>query len=115
MSEVGLLIFALAVRFLLFDYKLFKPVRKVFYRLPFFKTLLTCPFCQGFWCGFLIFLAHYLLIVVVVSLWQVLYLSFIYGMISAILSLSWYAIIIPKLDLVERDAKSLYEEENDNK
>lgn len=111
MSELGLLIFALALRFLFFDYKLFKGIRAKLYRLPFFKTVLTCPFCQGFWCGFIIFIIHYYIYVGLISYFQMFYLSFIYGMISAILSLTWYVLVIPKLDLIESDAKNIYEEE----
>lgn len=53
------LIFALSIRFFLFDFILFKKwrehLRKKYY---FFRKLFSCTYCQGFWCGIGISLFH---------------------------------------------------------
>lgn len=90
MLELKLLLFAQGLRFLLFDYKLFAPLRAVIDGVPVLHTLLRCPFCQGFWCGFFSFLFFGGLID-----------AFLWGLGSGFISITWYALIIPQLDKIE--------------
>ncbi|MZP29250.1 DUF1360 domain-containing protein [Heliobacterium undosum] len=90
------LLAALSIRFFLFDFILFKPIRerlkKVHY---FFRKLLGCPFCQGFWCGLFIYLLNH-----PIESW-IAFLQF--GFISAILSLSWSIAAYPLLKRYEEN------------
>ncbi|MDA8229421.1 MAG: hypothetical protein M0T74_17290 [Desulfitobacterium hafniense] len=53
------LLLALSLRFFLFDFVLFKGIRESLKRKGyFFRKLLGCPFCQGFWCGLGVRLAY---------------------------------------------------------
>lgn len=90
MYEIKLLLFAQGMRFLLFDYKLFRHIREYLSGVPLLSTLLRCPFCQGFWCGFFIFIPSAGIID-----------GFIWGIGSGIIALTWYALVIPKLDEIE--------------
>ncbi|MDE7169236.1 MAG: hypothetical protein K2N67_03465 [Mucispirillum sp.] len=90
MLELKLLLFAQGIRFLLFDYKLFRAVREAVSVNPIASWLLKCPFCQGFWCGFFSFL-------IPAGIWQ----AFLWGIGSAFISLTWFALVIPKLDEIE--------------
>lgn len=48
---------ALSIRFFLFDFVLFKKIREALKKKGyFFRKLLGCPFCQGFWTGLAIYL-----------------------------------------------------------
>lgn len=52
------LIFALSIRFFLFDFILFKRWREFLReRHYFFRKLFCCTYCQGFWCGLAVSLA----------------------------------------------------------
>lgn len=47
----------LSIRFFLFDFILFKTIRNYLMEKHYiFKKLFSCPFCQGFWSGILIFI-----------------------------------------------------------
>ena len=94
MLELKLLLFALGVRFLIFDYKLFMPLRAWASGIPVLSTLLRCPFCQGFWCGFFAFIPSFGLVN-----------GFMWGLGSGITALTWYALVIPKLDELEGDGQ----------
>ncbi len=54
------LLLALSIRFFIFDFVLFKRIRNVLRTKGyFFRKLLACPFCQGFWCGLGVFLSFH--------------------------------------------------------
>lgn len=89
MEQLKLLLFAQGIRFLIFDYKLFQPLREFSKDYPVLNTLLRCPFCQGFWCGFFSFLSYGLID------------AFLWGIGSAIIALTWFTLVIPKLDEIE--------------
>lgn len=94
MLELKLLLFAQGIRFLIFDYRLAQPIREYIKDYPILSTLLKCPFCQGFWCGFVSFLG------------QGLIDAFMWGIGSGIISLTWFALVIPKLDEIEENISS---------
>lgn len=51
------ILFALSIRFFLFDFVLFKTIRERLKEKHYlFKKLLSCPFCQGFWCSLFVYL-----------------------------------------------------------
>ena len=102
MTEIKLLLFAQGLRFLLFDYKLFRPIRDKVINVPVLSTLLRCPFCQGFWCGFFAFLPLYEYCYLEDYLYGI-FQSFMWGLGSGIIALTWYALVIPKLDEIEGD------------
>ncbi len=97
MTELKLLLFAQGLRFLIFDYRLFRPLREYIKDYPLLSTLLKCPFCQGFWCGFFSFLYYGLID------------AFLWGIGSGIISLTWFALIIPKLDEIEDSNSNMQE------
>ncbi|NLI92467.1 MAG: hypothetical protein GX434_09775 [Peptococcaceae bacterium] len=95
------LLLALSIRFFFFDFVLFKKIREFLKQKGyFFRKLLNCPFCQGFWCGlgaFLYFHSFHLCWSDVIS-----FLSF--GFISAYLGLSTAVILHPLIQRYENDS-----------
>jgi len=92
------MVLTLSIRFFLFDFILFKGLREYLNTKGYlFKKLLSCPFCQGFWCGLAVFLTvqnlsytlHFLLFM----------LSF--GFVTAYLSLITTAIFYPLIGKYE--------------
>ena len=54
------MLFILSFRFFLFEFYLFESIRVYLKDLNwFFKKLLKCSFCQGFWTGSLYYLFYY--------------------------------------------------------
>lgn len=94
MHELKLLLFAQGIRFLIFDYRLFAPLRAWASGVPIVSTLLRCPFCQGFWCGFFAFAPS-------LGLMD----AFMWGLGSGVIALTWYVLVIPKLDEMEGDGQ----------
>lgn len=79
-----MVLLTLAIRFFVFDFVLFKRPRNwLKERGWFFRKLLSCPFCQGFWTGLIIY--------AVLSPYEFTLMAFImhisYGFITAYLSL----------------------------
>ncbi len=95
------LLLAISIRFFLFDFILFKKIRE--YLKPkgyFFKKLLSCPFCQGFWCGLGVYLVYHSAFS---FSWQNI-LSFLgFGFISAYLGLLTAVIFYPIIDKYEKN------------
>ena len=90
MIELKLFLFAQGLRFLLFDYRLFAPLRSAVSDIPLLSTLLRCPFCQGFWCCFFAFLPSFGIMD-----------AFMWGLGSGVIALTWYVFVIPRLDELE--------------
>ena len=90
------LLLTLSVRFFLFDFVFFKPVREHLKSSSYvFKKLFSCTFCQGFWCG---------LIISLVKNWAGLGWSHLeFALISAIVSLTWTVIVYPFIEKFESD------------
>lgn len=93
------ILLALSIRFFLFDFILFKRIREFLKQKGyFFKKLLGCPFCQGFWCGLGVYLAHHTL-----SLhWQEIAAWLSFGFVTAYLSLICAAAFYPLISKFEK-------------
>lgn len=92
------LLLVLSIRFFLFDFKLFKNIReKLKPKNYFFKKLFTCTFCQGFWCGMIIYLVEHQL----TSLFTLGEFMFI----SAIVCFSWTVAFYPLIRKYEKDSE----------
>ncbi len=90
------LLFTLSIRFFFFDFVLFKVVRQQLEETHyFFKKLFSCTFCQGFWCGIVVFLFNNQ----VILLPQLIQFAFI----SAFLTLTWSIATYPLLKKYEED------------
>lgn len=95
------LLLALSLRFFLFDFVLFKPVRNYLKKKGyFFRKLFGCPFCQGFWCGLAVFLYYHS---ICFSLPQII-TFFAFGFISAYLGLAAAVTLHPLIQKYERDS-----------
>lgn len=98
------ILLTLSIRFFLFDFVLFKGLRN--YLKPkgyFFRKLLSCPFCQGFWCGLGVSLSTH---ITSVNLWFLVpMLSF--GFVTAYLSMMTTAIFYPLIDKFEKNYGTL--------
>jgi len=93
------LLLVLSLRFFLFDFVLFKSIRNTLKTKGYvFKKLLSCPFCQGFWCGLAVFLATHPITLNLGGLLSML--SF--GFITAYLSMMTTAIFYPLIDKYEK-------------
>lgn len=103
------------LRFFLFDFILFKPLRKKLEKKSWiFKKLFSCPFCNGFWTS--VITRSVVLVKIrlgsrafrpkkVFTLEQFVDM-FILGIVSGFISITWYSIIIPLIEIMEeRDAK----------
>ncbi|WP_418789910.1 hypothetical protein [Phosphitispora sp. TUW77] len=90
------LLFALGIRFFLFDFILLKNIRdKLNKKYYIFRKLFSCTFCQGFWCGLFIALlqnCH--------QPWN----SFKFAFIAAIVSFTWTVIMDPYIGLYEEQS-----------
>lgn len=87
MDYILLWIWAMSIRFFLFDFILFKRVRSYLNGFYIFKKLLKCPFCQGFWCFVLVY---------GISDFKIGNSTvFLMGISSGFLSLTWYNIVMP--------------------
>ncbi|KAB2951867.1 DUF1360 domain-containing protein [Heliorestis acidaminivorans] len=96
------LLFALSLRFFFFDFILFKKTReKLKKQNYFFKKLLSCSFCQGFWCGIFVYLLFNISFALF-TLYNLLNLL-AFGFASAILSITWVVIVHPFLKEYEED------------
>ncbi len=103
MLELKLILFVQGLRFLVFDHKLFRGLRLYLESFDFFRTLLTCAFCQGFWLAFFTFLFYG--DIVNAGMW---------GFGSGIISMTWCALVIPKIDEYEA-AEAAYRAEEAGK
>ena len=93
------ILLTLSIRFFLFDFVLFKRVREYLKKKGyFFKKLLGCPFCQGFWCGLGVHLATHPLNLS----WQGLASLLGFGFVTAYLSLICAAVFYPLIDKYEQ-------------
>jgi len=92
------ILLVLSIRFFLFDFILFKSLRNYFKTKGyFFRKLLSCPFCQGFWCGLGIFLTAH-----TISLNLSFLLSLLsFGFVTAYLGLITTAIFYPLIERFE--------------
>jgi hypothetical protein len=92
------MLLALSIRFFLFDFVLFKGIRNFLNKKGyFFRKLLGCPFCQGFWCGLGIFLTTH-----IISFKLSFLLSMLsFGFVTAYLSLMTTAIFYPLIEKFE--------------
>ncbi|KUO62556.1 MAG: hypothetical protein APF84_02065 [Gracilibacter sp. BRH_c7a] len=98
---VSAILLTLSIRFFLFDFILFKRVREYLKtRGYFFKKLLGCPFCQGFWCG----LAVYLATNSISFHWQQLTSWLGFGFITAYLGLISAAVFYPLIQKYEENS-----------
>jgi len=50
-----LLLYSLALRFFLFEFKTFEKLRVALKKISLVRIFLECPFCNGFWCGLFIY------------------------------------------------------------
>lgn len=98
------MLLTLSIRFFLFDFVLFKGLRNYLKTKGyFFRKLLNCPFCQGFWSGLGVFLTTHLI---------TFKLSFVlsmlsFGLVTAYLSLLTTAIFYPLIDKFEKNYGAL--------
>lgn len=89
------LLFTLSIRFFLFDFILFKGLRKILtHRSYVFRKLFSCTFCQGFWTGLAVSLMSHSC-----SYWLHLRFAFI----SAILALTWTVLMDSFIREFEKD------------
>jgi hypothetical protein len=92
-------ILTLSIRFFLFEFILFKKIRETLTTKHYiFKKLFSCAFCQGFWCGLLVYLINYHPVFSLLSWFE-------FGFITAFLSFTWVMIMDPLI--------TKYEENND--
>lgn len=95
------LLFALSIRFFLFDFVLFKPIREFLKKKGyFFRKLFGCPFCQGFWCGLGVFFYNN----PDIQNWQQLITFVSFGFISAYLGLVAAVALHPLIERFEQDS-----------
>lgn len=95
------ILLALSIRFFLFDFILFKGIREYLKTKGyFFKKLLGCPFCQGFWCG----LGVYLVSQPISMHWQQLAALLSFGFVTAYLGLISAAIFYPLIQKYEENS-----------
>lgn len=93
------MLLTLSIRFFVFDFVLFKRIRNYLKTKGyFFRKLLSCPFCQGFWSGLGVFLSTQLIVYNVGFLLSML--SF--GFVTAYLSITITAIFYPLIDKYEK-------------
>ncbi|MTV48426.1 hypothetical protein GJ688_05440 [Heliobacillus mobilis] len=91
------LLFALAIRFFVFDFILFKPVRERLKSLHYLlKKLLSCPFCQGFWCGLFVYLWNHYPFYSFAEFIQ-------FGFIVAFCAFTWSVVMHPLIEYFEKD------------
>ena len=95
------ILLALSIRFFLFDFVLFKGIREYLKAKGyFFRKLLGCPFCQGFWCGLGVYLAS-----LPISMhWQQLATFFSFGFVTAYLGLISAAVFYPLIQKYEQNS-----------
>jgi len=88
------------VRFLLFDHSMLKPIRDYFWKKnrPRVKKFLSCTFCQGFWCGFIMHFDY------TIRDWRILIL---YAFSSAFISYSWSLWAYTKVQACEKFSEEL--------
>jgi hypothetical protein len=92
------ILLSLSIRFFLFDFKLFRGFRDYLsIKGYFFRKLLNCPFCQGFWCGLGVFLTVHKISFDLCFLLSMLSLGFV----TAYLSLMTIAVFYPLIDKFE--------------
>jgi hypothetical protein len=92
---------ALSIRFFLFDFILFKGIRETLKKKGyFFRKLLGCPFCQGFWCGLGVFLYFHSL----TFSWTGCLELLSFGFVSAYLGLAAAVILHPLIAKYEQDS-----------
>lgn len=92
------ILLALSMRFFLFDFILFRNFRSYLSTKGyFFRKLLSCPFCQGFWCGLGVFLATH---TIALNLGYFLFMIG-FGFVTAYLSLMSIAVFYPLIDKFE--------------
>ena len=54
------ILFVQAIRFYLFEFYVFKSVRNYIKSFGWYvKKLIECPFCHGFWCGVIYYIARH--------------------------------------------------------
>lgn len=94
------ILLALSIRFFLFDFILFKKIRQYLKTKGyFFRKLLGCPFCQGFWCGLGVYLASQ-----PISMeWQHLVTFLSFGFVTAYLGLISAAVFYPLIEKYEQN------------
>jgi len=94
------MLLTLSIRFFLFDFILFKDLRNYLKTKGyFFRKLLSCPFCQGFWSGLGVFLTNY----VISSNLNYLQSMLSFGFVTAYLSMMTTAIFYPLIDKYEKN------------
>ncbi|MDD2421197.1 MAG: hypothetical protein PHC60_07065 [Heliobacteriaceae bacterium] len=94
------LLFALALRFFFFDFVLFKSFRAWLREKHYgWRKLFSCPFCQGFWCGVLVFLLANNLEGTWLFAKQLIFFSFS----SAFLALTWTIWAFPLVKNYEKE------------
>ena len=105
------ILLVLSIRFFLFDVILFKNIRNYLHTKGyFFRKLLSCPFCQGFWCGSGVFLTSH-----VISINQSFFLYMIsFGFVTAYLSLVSTAIFYPLIENMRKKSCPLIITINDS-
>jgi hypothetical protein len=92
---------SLSIRFFLFDFILFKGIREYLKKKGyFFRKLLGCPFCQGFWCG----LGVYLITQQFSLHWQQLVAFLSFGFVTAYLGLISAAVFYPLIQKYEENS-----------
>lgn len=86
------LLFILSIRFFLFDFYLFESLREKIKKKSNkkVKKLLSCPYCQGFWCGLITNISKVIFTNEVFDLFILVMITFA----SAILSFTWYMLIL---------------------
>jgi len=92
---------ALSLRFFLFDFILFKKLRIYLKQKGyFFRKLLSCPFCQGFWCGLGVYLCNN----TIGQTFEQIITLFSFGFVCAWLGLISAVVLHPLIKIYERDA-----------
>jgi len=98
------MLLTLSIRFFLFDFVLLKGLRNYLKTKGyFFKKLLSCPFCQGFWSGLGVFITTHSIYFNLSFLLSML--SF--GFVTAYLSMMTTAIFYPLIDKFEKNYGTL--------
>ena len=79
---------AMGMRFFIFDFYLFGPIRRDLMKISLLNKLLSCPFCQGFWCTLItLFVYHTFSWMKIDHIIRALALSFSGGYISFLLAI----------------------------
>lgn len=92
------IVLTLSIRFFLFDFILFRGLRSYLATKGYLlRKLLSCPFCQGFWCGLGVFLTAHSISFKLCFLLSMLSFCFV----TAYLSLMSIAIFYPLIDQFE--------------